>query len=145
MNRSRLALIGLAYIAFIGLGLPDGLTGVAWPSMRTDFALPLDALGTLLAAVVVGYLSASFASGWLLARMSIGVVLAASCALTGISLVGYTLVPTWWAMLLASSLGLALGQSMLDSILMQPPTLANGRCNGFMPVTALALLSVRSS
>ena len=33
-------LIGLAYVGFVSLGLPDGLLGVAWPSIRTFFHLP---------------------------------------------------------------------------------------------------------
>jgi len=41
-------LIGLAYLAFVSLGLPDGLIGVAWPSIRAHFNLPVDALGWLL-------------------------------------------------------------------------------------------------
>ncbi len=39
-----MALLALAYFGFISLGLPDGLLGVAWPSMAHDFAVPLDAL-----------------------------------------------------------------------------------------------------
>ena len=30
-------LVVLAYVSFISLGLPDGLLGVAWPSMRGFF------------------------------------------------------------------------------------------------------------
>ena len=37
----RLGLVLLAFIAFIALGLPDGLLGVGWPSIRTDFSLSL--------------------------------------------------------------------------------------------------------
>ena len=44
----KLGLILLTYIAFISLGLPDGLLGIAWPSVRGDFHIPLDALGMLL-------------------------------------------------------------------------------------------------
>jgi hypothetical protein len=40
---ANIGLILLAYIAFISLGLPDGLLGVAWPSIRADFGRPLDA------------------------------------------------------------------------------------------------------
>ena len=41
----------------MSLGLPDGLLGVALPSMPADFALPLDALGMLrVANVQAGYL-----------------------------------------------------------------------------------------
>lgn len=46
----NLGLVSLAYIAFISLGMPDGLLGVAWPSIRADFSIPLDALGMLLTA-----------------------------------------------------------------------------------------------
>ena len=46
--RAKVNVLMLAYIAFVTLGLPTGLLGVAWPTMRTDFTLPLDAMGLLL-------------------------------------------------------------------------------------------------
>lgn len=95
----KIGLVLLAYVAFISLGLPDGLLGVAWPSMRADFALPLDALGMLLVASTAGYLTSSFFSGRIMARLGVGGLLAASCAATGGSLLGYTLAPSWWAMI----------------------------------------------
>ena len=92
----KLGLILLAFIAFISLGLPDGLLGVAWPSIRADFKLPLDSLGMLLMAVTTGYLTSSFLSGRIMARLGVGGLLAASCAATGAGLIGYTLAPAWW-------------------------------------------------
>jgi fucose permease len=94
-SRSRIGLLLLAYIAFISLGLPDGLLGVAWPSLRADFSLPLDALGALLIAGTTGYLTSSFFSGQVMSRMGVGGLLAASCFATGASLLGYTLAPAW--------------------------------------------------
>jgi len=47
-DKSGLILIALAYLSFVSLGLPDGLNGVAWPSIRAYFNLPVDALGALL-------------------------------------------------------------------------------------------------
>ena len=85
-------LIGLAYVGFVSLGLPDGLLGVAWPSIRTFFHLPLDALGALMVMFTAGYLGAS-SSGYLLARLSVGALLALSCLATAISLLGYALTP----------------------------------------------------
>jgi len=67
---SKLSLILLAYIAFIALGMPDGLLGVAWPSMRAGFSIPLDSLGLLLFAAVTGYMTSSFLSGALIADES---------------------------------------------------------------------------
>jgi fucose permease len=93
-----LGLILLAYIAFIALGLPDGLLGVGWPSIRADFSIPLDALGMLMIVGTSGYLTSSFFSGQLIARLGVGKLLAVSCALTGVALIGNTLVPAWWMM-----------------------------------------------
>ncbi len=94
----RLGLILLAFVAFIALGLPDGLLGVGWPSIRAGFSIPLDAIGMLLTASVIGYMTSSFMSGFLLSRVGVGRVLVASCFLTGLALIGYTLVPQWWMM-----------------------------------------------
>jgi fucose permease len=94
----KLGLILLAYIAFVALGLPDGLLGVGWPSIRAGFSIPLDAIGMLLVASVAGYMTSSFLSGFLLSRVGVGRMLAASCLLTGLALLGYTLAPHWWVM-----------------------------------------------
>jgi fucose permease len=99
-TQRKIGLLFLAYIAFISLGLPDGLLGVAWPSIRKEFALPLDSLGLLLAAATSGYLVSSFFSGKAMARLGVGGLLAASCLMTGLGLLGYTLVPAWWMILL---------------------------------------------
>jgi fucose permease len=107
-------LVLLAYIAFIALGMPDGLLGVGWPSMRTDFSIPLDAMGMLLIAGMVGYLTSSFLNGKLLARLGVGKLLAASCALTGSALIGYTLVPSWW-MMVALGVFSGLGAGGIDA------------------------------
>jgi fucose permease len=113
-TRSRLALILLAWSAFIALGMPDGLLGIAWPSIRTDFGIPLDAMGMLLFAGVAGYMSSSFLSGVLIARIGVGWLLALSCALTGLALTGYTLVPTW-GMMVALGVVAGLGAGAIDA------------------------------
>lgn len=94
--------------------MPDGLLGIAWPSMRTDFSIPLDALGMLLFASVAGYMTSSFLSGALIARMGVGRLLAISCALTGSALIGYTLVPSWWMMVLLGVFA-GLGAGAIDA------------------------------
>lgn len=100
----------LAAVAFISLGLPDGLLGVAWPSMRASFGVELDALGGLLAAATAGYVVSSFFSGRILQRINLGVVLAASCALTACGLLGFAWSGRWLPVLaLAAVLGLGAG------------------------------------
>ena len=113
-NWATLGPILLAYAAFIALGMPDGLLGIAWPTMRADFGVPLDALGMLLLASVVGYMTSSFLSGALMARIGVGRLLAISCFLTGTALFGYTLVPMWWMMVLLGVLA-GLGAGAIDA------------------------------
>ena len=43
-------LMVLAFAAYISLGLPDGLLGVAWPSIRQGFSLNHDSFGALMIA-----------------------------------------------------------------------------------------------
>ena len=42
-------LLAVIYLAFISLGLPDSVLGVAWPSMRSGFGQPLEAAGLIKA------------------------------------------------------------------------------------------------
>jgi fucose permease len=113
-TQSKLGLIFLAYIAFISLGLPDGLLGVAWPSMRAEFGQPLDALGLLLLSGMVGYTTASFFSGRIMARLGVGGLLALSCFLTGAALIGYTLSPSYY-LIVALGVMAGLGAGAIDA------------------------------
>jgi fucose permease len=110
----KLGLIILIYVAFIALGMPDGLMGVAWPSVRAGFSIPLDALGSLLFVSTAGYLTSSFTSGRLMHLLGVGRMLALSCLLTGLALLGYTLVPAWWMMVSLGFLA-GLGAGAIDS------------------------------
>jgi fucose permease len=113
-QRSGLLLIGLAYLGFISLGLPDGLLGVAWPSIRAYFNLPLDALGALLVLFTMGYLLSSCSSGRLLMRLSVGSLLALSCLATAVSLLGYALTPRWGLMVMLGMVS-GLGAGAIDA------------------------------
>ncbi len=107
-------LVVLASVAFVSLGLPDGIVGVAWPSMRASLGLPVDALGALLVAFTSGYVASSFSSGLVLARMGLGTLLALSCLLTSVSLMGYAATPFWWPMVGLAALG-GLGAGAIDA------------------------------
>ena len=110
----RLGPVLLAYAAFVALGMPDGLLGIAWPTMRADFGMPIDALGMLLIAAVTGYMTSSFLSGPLVSRVGVGRVLAISCALTGTALLVYTIVPVWW-MVVALGVVAGFGAGAIDA------------------------------
>jgi fucose permease len=111
--RARL-LLGLAGLGFVSLGLPDGLLGVAWPSLRAGFGLAQDALGALLVATTTGYVLSSFASGPLLARLGLGALLALSCLATAASLIGYALAGAW-PLLVALGVLAGLGAGAIDA------------------------------
>ncbi len=113
---SRAGLILLIFVAFIALGMPDGLLGVGWPSIRASFNVPIDALGALLFVSMIGYLTSSFLSGELTRRWGVGRLLIVSCTLTGFGLIGYTFVPQWW-MMVALGLAAGMGAGGIDSSL----------------------------
>ena len=116
VNARPAGLILLIFVAFIALGMPDGLLGVGWPSIRASFNVPIDALGALLFVSMIGYLTSSFLSGELTRRWGVGRLLIVSCALTGAGLIGYTLVPQWW-MMVALGLAAGMGAGGIDSSL----------------------------
>jgi fucose permease len=93
--KAKINLLALAYIAFVALGLPIGLLGVAWPTMRAGFNLSLDAMGLLLFSSSIGYILASFFIGRLINRFGIASLLVASSLSTVVALVGYALSPSW--------------------------------------------------
>lgn len=109
-------LIPIAFLAFVALGLPDGILGIAWPSMRSAFGLPLDALGLLLAVAMTGYILSSFSCGKLLSHMGVGALLAASTLLTAVSLAGYALLPSFATLMPAAFLA-GLGGGAVDAAL----------------------------
>lgn len=114
--RLSLGLALLAFAAYVSLGLPDGLLGVAWPSMRRTFVLPLDSLGALFVSTTIGYLSSSFFAGRLTARVPLGTLLAFSTFFAGAALVGYGVAPGWWVVVVVG-LAAGLGGGGIDAAL----------------------------
>ncbi len=98
----------------MSLGLPDGVLGVAWPSIRRTFALPISQLGTLLVAAMAGYLVSSFSSGAIVARIGVGRLLLWSSVLMVMSSAGYAVAPVWRAMVAGGVLA-GLGAGAIDA------------------------------
>jgi fucose permease len=67
-----------AVAAFVILGMPDGMIGVVWPSIRAGLGLPLDLLGILLVASTAGFLLTSAANGLLAGRLATGALVLAA-------------------------------------------------------------------
>lgn len=110
----RPALLLLAYLAFVSLGLPDGLIGVGWPSIRLDLGVPTEAVGVVLTAGTVAYLTSSVLAGFILARLGVGWLLAGSTLLAGVALTGYASTPAL-AVMVGFALVLGLGSGAIDA------------------------------
>ena len=113
-TRQKTNLLILAYIAFIGLGLPVSLMGVAWPTLRIELALPLDALGLLFISSTIGYLTSSFIIARLISRFGIGVLLIVSSLLSAAAFIGYTLVPSWTLIVILGVIS-GFGSGLMDA------------------------------
>ncbi len=115
MPRSRRSwLVPLAFLAFVSLGLPDGVLGVAWPSLRRSFDRPIDQLGLILLAMMAGYLASSFSAGAVLERLGVGKLLVASGLLVAASAATWAATP-WWPLVVAGALVSGLGAGAIDA------------------------------
>lgn len=112
--RARGSLLLLAYLGFVGLGVPDGLLGVGWPEISDEFGVPIAAVGLLLAVGTVGYLASSVAGSFTVARWGVGRLLAVGMALAGTALAGYALAPVF-AVMVCLALLPGLGSGAVDS------------------------------
>ena len=77
-------LLGVIYLAFISLGLPDSLLGSAWPSMYGQLGVPLSYAGVLSMIISAGTIVSSLNSDRLTSRFGPGRVTACSVALTAV-------------------------------------------------------------
>lgn len=114
LSRARVNLLVLSYVAFVALGLPASLMGVAWPTLRAEFALPLDALGLLLISSTIGYLISSFIIARLISRFGIGSLLICSTLLSAAAFIGYTIAPAWIVIVLLGAVG-GFGSGVMDA------------------------------
>lgn len=98
------------YAAFISLGLPDGLLGVAWPVMYTEFDVPVSLAGLVSMTISLNTIISAVLSGRVLKRFGTGRVTVVSVLLTATALLGFSLAPgVLWLVLLAIPLGLGAG------------------------------------
>ncbi len=90
----------VSFALYVVLGLPDGVFGTVWPSLRDDFGRTDSSFGLLVLCSAVGYTSSSIGSGHLTQRYGSGVVLrnASFVAVVGLGLL--SIAPTWWTSML---------------------------------------------
>jgi fucose permease len=103
----------IAYLGFIAFGAYEGLIGVAWPSMREEFGLPLDALGLLFVFGLVGFVLVSFSSGWIIRKRSLYWLLLSAMSTRSLGLLLMALSPRWEGVIVGSFIS-ALGAGGID-------------------------------
>lgn len=112
-KRSVILLI-IIYIGFISLGLPDGILGVAWSSIRAELNQPVAYAGILSLILYSCSSVSSFSSASILRKFSTGKLLMICGFMTGFALLGFALSPAFWCMLLLV-IPLGLGQGAIDT------------------------------
>ena len=107
-------LLVIIYLAFISLGLPDSLFGVAWPVVHLEFGLDVGFASVVTVIVVLGTVWTSLFAGKAIRRFGTGKVTAVSVAFTAVALVGISFAPSIWFMIGCSIL-LGIGAGAVDA------------------------------
>ena len=103
-------------VAYVGMGLPTAALGVAWKSMRADFARPLSSLGLVVIAFTVGYLAATGTHRAVAARLGPGALLTVASALAAAGALAFALTGSW-PVLLAGAILMGLSGGNVDTAL----------------------------
>lgn len=114
LNSRAALLLGLIYLAFISLGLPDGSFGVAWPAIYPDLRLPIGLAGVILTVGTLFSAASGFSSAQVLRRWSTGPVVLVSGLLTStaILVISRAQSAVW---LFAAAVPLGLGAGAVDA------------------------------
>lgn len=104
----------ITFLAFVSIGFPDAVLGVAWPSMRETFNRALPDLGFIVFSSGTGYFLSGIVAGQAIERLGVGRLLAISTTFVAFGLFGYALMPTFWPLLLAAFL-IGLGSGAVDA------------------------------
>ena len=90
--------LGMAFAAFIALGLRDAATGASWPEIRRSFDQPVGALALLIVGGTIGYMGVSASSGALSARFGAAKVLGGAGLIGAVCALGTALSALWFVL-----------------------------------------------
>lgn len=109
-------LLAIIYLAFISLGLPDALLGSAWPTMYSEFDVPVSYAGIISMIIALGTIISSLQSDRLTRKLGTGKVTAISVAMTAIALLGFSSSHAFW-ILCVWAVPYGLGAGSVDAAL----------------------------
>ncbi|MGP5431532.1 MFS transporter [Enterococcus malodoratus] len=113
MKKSVLFL-GLIYLIFISLGLPDSILGVAWPSMNGDFRVAASSAGIVAMVISIGTILSSFQTNRMIQKIGVGNLIVCSIFCTVIGLCGFSISQNFF-FLIVSAIPLGLGAGAIDT------------------------------
>lgn len=82
-------LLAVIYLAFVSLGLPDGLLGAAWPAMYPELGVSVSLAGMISMIIALGTIVSSLMSDRLTYILGPEKVTAISVAMTAVALFGF--------------------------------------------------------
>ena len=88
-------MIFFVFLAFVSLGLPDGVLGIAWPSFRDAYGLAQAELGVLLVGAGPGYFLSGLVAGRTMLRIGLGPTLVGSTFLVALGLSAFAAAMPW--------------------------------------------------
>jgi fucose permease len=98
--------------SFVVMGLPDGMLGTAWPSMRGTFGAPVGDLGLILLLATAGSVLVTAFVGKLLRRLGVAALLTVAGLAAALGFTGFALAPALWLVLAAATFTGAAAGSM---------------------------------
>ena len=105
-----LLILGVIYLAFIGLGAADALFGSAWPTIQGQMDVPISYAGIVSMLIASGTITSSLLSDRLIKRFGAGKVVVCGVLLSATVLFGFSFANSFWMLcLLAYPLGLGGG------------------------------------
>ena len=109
-------LLGIIYLSFVSLGLPDALLGAAWPMMHQQFQVPLSYAGGIALIISTGTVVSSLLADRIIRKLGTGKVTAISTAMTAVAIFGFSASGNFWQLCLWA-IPYGLGAGSVDACL----------------------------
>lgn len=107
-------LLGVIYLIFISLGLPDSLLGSGWPTMQVDFGVPSSYAGYISMMISCMTVISALLSPRMIRKFHTKWIVIASIGLTVLGLIGFSVASRYW-MLLMIAVPYGLGAGAIDA------------------------------
>lgn len=107
-------LLGVIYLIFISLGLPDSLLGSGWPTMQVDFGVPSSYAGYISMMISCMTVISALLSPRMIRKFHTKWIVIASIGLTVLGLIGFSIASRYW-MLLLIAVPYGLGAGCIDA------------------------------